>query len=560
MELRRFYFAHREMFVVPVEHLSERGLDEAMAQAIREERGLSEGFTALLGRAFALYWARAAELYARAPASWFPPRLQNLCIITDPAGTRPYFQPFHGSSWVLYASDFDPEVSNLEHACFQLLHAERLSTSRDMAMAVICGLSYWLVRTPEELRELELGCRQSPRPDAAAFVRVCDALPWVRTLWHDPLRLPPLEGAASLLRVKEAGLLVPPERQAALAALVPALRGDAASVMEGYLARVAAAPATDLALALADGPAAAVTEWLRRDRPPVLVTDEHGATLWDPDLPDEVGALAAALRGVGGRVAQSLRDDLEVVGERSRRLLGALRHPERLPRTTDEVDQEGGVYVHAERPLMVYSLAQPGLDPRREPAPPYHRLLVGARTIHEWGHLCEAAGWVGLPAARKAEHAAALEQVAAATSAIVAAAPAPFVQAVEQEARAAGREPGALMCDLVLVRMSDFLSNLLARRLLAVEELEAYVRANVHTHVGEPLGPLHLLARHAYEYQYLSLGRVDDPERYFLRSTWLQDYFVDTGIVSLPHLRALLGAVGRVCACYEVDSSAFVGA
>lgn len=559
MELRRFYFAHRELFVVPIEHLSEHGMSDAMARAVREERGFSAAWIELLNRAYALYWTRATELHARAPESWFPARLQNLCIVTDPAGTRPYFQPFHGSSWVLYASDFDPETSNLEHATYQLLHAERLGTSRDMAMAVICGMSYWLLRTPEELADFDAACRRSPRPDAAVLVRLCEAMPWVRTLWHDPLRRPPLELAASLRRVKEAGLLFPAEVQAELQALVPALREDAAAVMERYLAAAGVAPATDPAVALAESPVAFVSAWLRRERPPLLVTDAHDAVLWDPAAPDEVAKLEAAIEGIGGRVAQSLREDLAVVGERSRSLLGSLRHPERLPRSTEEVDQEGGVYVHDRRPLMVYSLRQPGLDPRREPAPPYHRLLVGARTIHEWGHLCEAAGWVGLPAGRKPEHEAALHDVAAAIDALLAGAPQPFVQASLEEARAAGCAPGKLVCDLVLVRMSDFLSNLLARRYLPMEELEAYVRANVHTHIGEESRPLHLLARHAYEYQYLSLGRVEDPERYFLRSTWFSDYFVDTGLVPLPRLRALLQAVGRVCACYEVDASAFVG-
>lgn len=558
MELRRFYFAHREMFVVPIEHLSERGVSDAMARAMKEDRGLASGWVELLNRAYACYWQRAKELYARAPESWFPPRLQNLCIVTDPAGTRPYFQPFHKSSWVLHASDFDPAVSNLEHATYQLFHAERLGTTRDMAMAVICGMSYWLLRTDEELADFEAACRRSPRSDAAVLVRLCDAMPWVRTLWHDPLRRPPAAVAPSLGRVKEAGLLVPPSVQPQLHALVPALRGDAAAVMERYLAAVATAPATDPAVALAESPVEHVCQWLRRARPPVLVTDEHESVLWDPDAPDELDALRIALAGIGGRVAQSLRDDLEVVGERSRALLGSLRHPERLPRSTEEVDQEGGVYVHDRRPLIVYSLKQPGLDPRKEPAPPYHRLLVGARTIHEWGHLCEAAGWVGLPDARKPEHQAALRDVAAAIEALLADAPKPFVQAAAHEARTAGRSPGELVCDLVLTRMSDFLSNLLARGYLPPEELEAYVRANVHTHVGEETRPLHLLARHAYEYQYLSLGRVDDPERYFLRSTWISDYFVDTGLVPLHHLRALLQAVGRVCACYEVDTSAFV--
>lgn len=560
MELRRFYFAHRELFVVPIEHLSERGASEAMAEAIRRERGLSPEWIELLNQAFASYWARGKELHARAPDSWFPPRLQNLCIVTDPAGTRPYYQPFHKSSWVLDVSDFDPAVSNVEHATYQLFHAERLGTSRDMAMAVICGMSYWLVRTEEEIAAFEAAARRSPRPDAAVLVRLCDAMPWVRQLWHDPLRRPPLEIAAAMGRVKEAGLLVPPELLPRLQALVPALRGDAAAVMERYLAHVATAPATDPAVALAQSPVEHLCELLRRARPPVLVTDEHDEVLWDPEAPEELDALRAALAGIGGRVAQSLRDDLAVVGERSRSFLRSLRYPERLPRSTEEVDQEGGVYVHDRRSLMVYSLAQPGLDPRREPAPPYHRLLVGARTIHEWGHLAEAAGWVGLPEHRKAEHQAAMRDVAAAIEGLLAEAPKPFVQAAEQEARAAGTTPAKLVCDLVLVRMSDFLSNVLARRYLPPEELEAYVRANVHTHIGEEVRPLHLLARHAYELQYLSLGRVEDPERYFLRSTWFQDYFVDTGLVPLPYLRALLQAVARACACYEVDASAFVDA
>lgn len=560
MDLRRFYFAHRELFVVPIEHLTEAGTTEAMAEAIRRERGMSEGWIELLDRAFATYWQRAKELYARAPESWFPPRLQNLCIVTDPAGTRPYYQPFHKSSWVLYASDFDPEVSNLEHATYQLFHAERLGTSRDMAMTVICGMSYWLVRTAEEIAEFEAAARRSPRPDAAVFVRICDAMPWVRDLWHDPLRLPPLEGAAALGRVKEAGLLVPPEVQPRLHALVPALRADAAAVMERYLAAAGKAPATDPAVAMAESPVEFVCEWLARARPPVLVTDEKERVVWDPEASEELGALRQALDGIGGRAAQSLREDLEVVGERSRMFLGSLLHPEKLPRSTEEVDQEGGVYVHDRRSLMVYSFKQPSFDPRREPAAPYHRLLVGARTIHEWGHLAEAAQWVGLPAERKPEHEAAMRDVAAAIEGLLADAPKPFVQAAQQEARAAGVEPPQLVCDLVLVRMSDFLSNVLARRYLPPEELEAYVRANVHTHIGEEGRPLHLLARHAYEYQYLSLGLVDDPERYFLRSTWFQDYFVDTGLVPLKHLRALLQAVGRACACYEVDASAFVDA
>ncbi len=558
MELRRFYFAHRELFVIPVEHLGEAGVSEAMAAAIRRDRGLDDAWIELLNRAYASYWARATSLYERAPESWFPPRLQNLCIVVDPGAVRPYFQPFHRSSWVLYASDFDPSVSNLEYATYQLFHAERLATARDMAMAVICGMSYWLERDEAEIEAFCAACRRSPRPDAAALDRLAAAMPWVLELWHDPLRRPPPERLGSLRRVREAGLWVEPEAQARLGALVPALRADAAAVLERYLTEAARAPATDPALALASSPAAFVCEWLREARPALLVTDEHEDVLWDPAAPAEVDRLMTALAGIGGRVAQSLREDLAVVGERSRSFLDALRRPEFLPRPGGEVEQEGGVYVHATRPLMVYSLAQPGLDPRREPAPPYHRLLVGARTIHEWGHLAEEAGWVGLPEARRAEHQAAQRQVAAAVEGLLADAPAAFVKAASEEAEAASREPGPLVCELVLARMSDFCSNLLARRFLPREELEAYVRANVHSHIGEESRPLHLLARHAYEYQYLALGCIEDPLRYFLRSTWFSDYFVDTGLVPRPRLEALLGAVAGLCGCYEVDASAFV--
>ncbi|MCX4239547.1 hypothetical protein [Paraliomyxa miuraensis] len=558
MELRPFYLAHRELVLIPVEHLSERGVSEELAAVLRADRGLGDGFIALLDRAMSSYWERAAWLYERAPDSWFPPRLQNLCIALDAQSTRPYHQPFHRSSWLLYASDFDPDASNLEYATHQLLHAERLSTSRDMAMAVICGMSYWLVRSDAEVEAFVAACRRSSRPDAAVFVRLAEAMPWVRTLFHDPLRPPAPEARSGLRKVKEAGLWVPEALQAELHALVPALRADASAVMEAYLATAAKAPATDPAVAFASSPADHVCEWLERASPPVLVTDEHETVLWDPEEPRRVGALRRRLEGIGGRVAQSLREDLEVVGERSAAFLASLRDPERLPRPGEGVEQDGGIYVHATRPLMVYSLAQPGLRPLLEPAPPYHRMLVGARTIHEWGHLAEEAGWVAVPEARRDEHEHAQAELRAAVQALVDEAPAPFRRAVEQEAQAAGREPGALVCALVLERMPDFLANLLARRYLPPCELEAYVRANVYTHFGEEERPLHLLARHVYEYQYLSLSRIDDPLRYFLRSTWWSDFFVDTGLVPLPHLMAILEATARLRACYEVDEDAFV--
>ncbi len=558
MQLRRFYFAHRELFVIPVEHLGEGGMSDSFAAALREERGVDDEWIALFDRAYATYWERAASLYARAPDSWFPPRLQNLAIVLEPDATRPYYQPFHKSSWMLYASDFDPAQSNVEFATYQLLHAERLSTSRDMAMAIICSMSYWLERSDEEIEAFTQACGRSSRPDASAFGRIAEAMPWIRELYHDPLRRPPQDVAASLRRVKEAGLYVPPELQSKLHAMVPALRGDAAAVMERFLETSAAIPPTDPAVAMASSPAEFLCDWLVRRRPPLLLTDESDRTLWDPDAPTELSALRRALEGIGGRAAQSLQADLKVVGDRSATFLASLRRPERLPAAGDDVEQEGGVYVHETRPLVVYSLAQPGIEPVKEAAPPYHRLLVGARTIHEWGHLSEDAGWLGLPAEREEEHRRAREAIAAAVDALLDAAPKAFGAAARDEADKARKTPGEFVCSMVLSRMSDFLSNMLARRYLPPEELEAYIRANVYTHFGEDARPLHLLARYAYEYQYLSLSQIEDPLRYMLRSTWLSDYFVDTGLMSREHLVALLEATGRLCACYEVDESAFM--
>lgn len=558
MELRRFYFAHPQLFILPIEHLSEQGMSEAFAEVLRQERGLSDGWIELLNQAYATYWTRAAELYARAPDSWFPPRRQNLAIVLDPEHTRPYYQPFHKSSWMLYASDFDPEISNLEHATYQLLHAERLSTSRDIAMALICGMSYWLLRSDAEVESFVEAVARSPRPDAAAFRRLTEAMPWVRELVHDPLRPPASKEAAAELRpIKEAKLYVTPEQATRLQALVPALRQDAADVMERYLQASAKAPATDIAVAMAPSPAHHVCQWLAETRLPVMVVDEDDRPLWDPQEPERTDALLAAIADVGGAVAQSLREDLEVVGGHSQRVLDSLRRPDDLPRGSDGVEQEGGIYVHEERPLLVYALSQPGLDPRREPAPPYHRWLVGARTIHEWGHLCEDAGWVGLPPERKGDHERAKEAIAEVVDTMLAKAPGPFAQAVRSDAESAGREPGQLACDIMLARMPDFLCNLLARRWLSPEELESYVRANVYTHFGEEGRILRLLARHAYEYQYLRLGKMDDPIDYVLGSTWLSDYLVDTGLTSRDDLVALFDAATRLCECYEVDESKF---
>ena len=65
-----------------------------------------------------------------------------------------------------------------------------------------------------------------------------------------------------------------------------------------------------------------------------------------------------------------------------------------------EITQADGTYLHTERRMVAYSLSQNSWEPLTEPSPPLKRLALGARVIHEWGHLCEESGWLGVPEAR----------------------------------------------------------------------------------------------------------------------------------------------------------------
>src|SRR5690606_21318309 len=127
-----------------------------------------------------------------------------------------------------------------------------------------------------------------------------------------------------------------------------------------------------------------------------LLTDAAGEPVWDPERARDVGRARDALAEVTARAADSLCRDLSVVADRSDRFLRSLVYPDRLGKT-DELDQAGGTYIHPDRKIIVYSLLQPGLDPLPEAAPPYHRMLLAARTVHEWGHLAADAGWVRVP-------------------------------------------------------------------------------------------------------------------------------------------------------------------
>jgi hypothetical protein len=547
--LASLYFAHPQMFLVPVEAIGPAGLDSEFASLLRTRRDMDDGWIELFDRAIAAYFERVADVYARAPASWFPPRRQNVFVVTDPERTRPYYQPFEGSSWMVYASDFDPARSNLEYAVHQLVHAERLGAERQMGRAMALDLSWWLVRTPAEREAFASAAAAATRPDAAAFVAVADALPWIETFYHAELRHPEGQPDEPYASIKGMHLYVPRSRAEDLRTLVRTVDGVGAQVAERYLqVHAAQPPRADVFEAL--------RTWLERERPPVRVLDEGEVVLWDPNEPADPERLRARLHDIPASVLSSLHADLEVVGARTRRFFEAARDCDGLPRHVHDVESDGGTWVDPEHRVMVYSLVQPGLDTTMEPAPPYHRLLLGARTMHEWGHLAADAGWIGLPDEARLEHAAARAQVATAYERLLANASRRLQEAAAEELEKMNIAPqrcGSGLTDLTLERSSDYLANLLMRELSPVPETEAYIRANVKTHVHEPLGPMQQLARYAYEYQYLNLSRMSDPLDYFMHSTWFSDYFIETGLVRRDDFVHLLESVTKTFATYRID-------
>jgi hypothetical protein len=545
MELAGFYFAHPQMFVVPVEHQTDDGLTEEFAAELLR-RGLVDGeWIALLSRALVTYRARAADLFARARDSWFPPRRQNVCMITEPDTTRPYYQPFDRACWPLYLSDFDPRTSSPEHATFQIAHAERLGLTRHIGRALLSGLSWFLVRTREELEDFADGCARSTRPDAEAFRALADALPWIGELRHDPLA-PARPDERDLLALEK--LLVPEPLAPRLLALGQRFEAETQRVVEAHRA----AQALPNALVPPQ-----LRVWLEDVRPHLVLVDAAGQTLWDPER-GAGGALDDALRDATDRALESLRADLDAVGEHSTRVLAALRDPDALPRTASEVEADGGVWLDAKRRAITFSLAQPGLDVLHEAAPPFHRLLLVARTVHEWGHLAADAGIVRLDPSRVAEHDAASDELAAIFTAIASEAPAAARTSAEREHGVEGHDAlGRALLRTATSRMGDWHANVFARRFLPLEAMEAYVRANVRTLAHErTTSLLTRLARHTYEVQYLSLSRMRDANDYFFASTWFDASFVDTKVVTRAQAIAAFAAMARICACHTLDEAA----
>ncbi len=545
------FLEHEYVFVVPAEALTSEGVAAEFAADLQSKRGVSAGWLSSFNRAISDYCQRAQTLSARSPDYWRPPRMQNVVVAVDSWGVRPYFQPFHGSSWFVYASDFEADTSSHELSVLVLLYVEHLGMVRDPMRAAARTLSYLLTLTDEQIADLCGGCLRTTRADAVAFRTLAEHMSALRQLHHEDLSPAPESRSDEYSRIREAGLLVPKSLAHTVQGVANVFGRAAEVAAQRYLASF-----TESA-----GPehAGEFVQWLKQNQPHVLLNDEAGGLLWDPEAPDEVEQIRIAIQGMTQAAARSLEHDLRLVSNCSKTFLGSLRQPELLPEPT-EIEQDGGTYLHATRKLLVYDLVQPGLLTLVEPSPPFHRQLLAARSIHEWGHLAVDAGWVRVPIESQAQHADAIRTLESLFDQILSEAPLSLHQQTLEEAASFSGGPvdkiGPAYARLIYDRASDFASNLLARHYLG-SELHCYLRANVRSLWHDGLSLFNQLARHAYEFQYLRLADFDDPISYFFATTWARETFIETRVVTESSLIRLFDAAYDVLRCYKVDHAAF---
>jgi len=534
--------------LVPIEHLSPAGVSREFAATLAARGGWSDARVALLDAAFGLYWSRSTGL-ARRVRSWPPPRLRHIAVLREPLSIHLYAQLLNTSAWTLYESDLDPAGSHAEFAAYLLAHGDRMALTGEVTTAALLNAAWWTERSGAECARFAAAAASSTRPDAGAFQALAAAVPWLRRIQHAGTR-----GAANAQRSRTgAAPWVPAPHRAAARQLVDDWTTAAHAAVAAYAARWSGIDAKAVA---------ALADWLARSAPSVLIS-RRGAVLWDPAASADLGRLRAALTPAGGAAVRDLQADLAVLDWHSRRFLASLTDPDALPAPSRDSEQRGYTFMHHQRRMLVYDLEEPGIDRRCGPALPYARAMLGARAVHEWAHLAVVAGWVPLTVAavqrdkRSAALRAQLDEVIAAAPASVRRATAGDLEVLSSSE---GMAPAAALVAVLMRRLPDFQSNLLAVRYLDEDERETYVRQNVRTLRGEypPARLWRLLIRYLFEFQYLRFAAVRDRRAFFVRSTWFDADFFATGVLDEVHFDALAAAVAALCDCHAVDESKFL--
>ncbi len=550
-------FCGPDLLVIPPEVLSDRGVEEAFRNAVSGETGVDDAWWELFDESLRVSWERQGELHARAPQEWRPPRVQHVCVARHGRAVRPYFQPFHASAWLVHEDDFDPGRSHVEFGAFQLALVAQMSLLQQVAPAFLQALGYWFLRHDEEKEAFARICNATDRVDRGAYqgiARLASELGAVGEIYHRALHPPQVEPLSSLLAVPGSGLMASqlayPRLQEVAKSCETAVRAAASAHYAQF-----GEPSPEAQAELA--------EWLVRARPRVVVTGgKQARTLWHRDAGADAAEVADVLGPLSAAGAASVRADLEVIDRCTRAFADRATNVSALPAPDEEhADQNGLSYMHLEHAQVAYNLDEPGMRRRLEPAPPTERWMLAARTAHEWAHLATEAGWVDVPTADAAEFDLRFQRLVSVFEEILDAALPAVRLLCEGSLRElpGGEEPAPALARFALARVEDFQSNLLAALVLEPEERETYVRNNVRWHGAEfaPEQSFELLARYAYEFQYLRFTAVDDPWRFFASTTWFQEDLVARGVVSEPLTRKLFEALGDLLDLYAVDPAHF---
>ena len=541
--MRRFTLAHPHIVVVPAEALDEHGLEPEFAELLVAEGRLSAEQIDCLERGTALYWQRCRDLFARAPATWFPPRQANLLILSEQRGILPYMEPFIGTTSLLYASDLN---THPEYVAYMLVHVDRLAMLKSVRAALVCNLSYWFDRDDANRSAFASAAAGAKRPDAQCFTALAGAFDWIDQLFHVPLREPQHDITEPYLEIVDGVQLYAPKR---LQPQVTALCESADEAVSNAV-QVTAPAGVPARSPTVD----ALCDWLQQTRAQVIVVAPEGTTVWSPEMKDPRWMRRALVNATDAAVA-SLHEDLRTIDERSRQFLERLTDVDSLPKSYAVLETGGGTYLDPAQRLMVHKLKQEGFDYLTAPAPLYFRLFLGARVMHEWGHLAHAAKFLRVADEDKSTYKEARSELGDCFVRAIAAMPERVRATDAQTAGLAlsSKELPPLLARKTLGRVGDYLSNLMCSKLLPGEEMQAYVRTNVHHHFDEKLGLVSELARYSFEVHYLALANL--PRSYFFNTSRFVDYFIDGGIITEENTNALFDAAGRVLACYSIDES-----
>ncbi len=552
------YFSNSDdCFTVPIDFLSETGISDTFAQHLIANGSCSADSVDLFNQAYSIYFERAQRLYKKCPRYWFPPRLQHICVATDSKLIHPYFQPYNKNSWLLYSDDLNPKSSSLEFIVFQFFHIERMWLIGKIDPLLYANLGYFLTLTEAQIQSFIEGCQKTTRPDSAGFQALARTMPAIRGLYHQQLNTPDTQLSNARV-MHDTGLIIPLSAHQALGQLQQTWSQTTQSVIKKH---------QNLHSTVSINAGRTIDHWLNTQQPALVITgnvdgDPHGI-LWAPDSAPEPHRLRAVLNQISESAEPCILADLKVIDDHSTRFLKSLRQPDQLSKPAGYMTEGGLSYIHKDHMLVAYNLGQTRNQARLwQPTPPYERLMLAARTVHEWGHLAAESGWVIIPEEQQQKRQALEQSLVTLFDQIHADIPINVQTQIASEVTRLQAETGSLgqtLLKRMLVRIEDYMANLVAARFLSADEMDTYVRNNVHCHLQDysSQGLYMQLIRQAYEFQYLHLSRIENPLEWFYHSTWFVEYFVDNGIISKTLFEQLTQVVGAICRCYVVDESKF---